>query len=475
MQYGQTTVLGMGLLLGVVAACGDVPAAAVPSTAVIRVDATGTAVVPTLTEQLFSTPAATEGTPYIPPATATAAGSPGATQTPTATVIPTTTAIPVPTPSPTPDVEECRRPYEAAVINGPTGPAPPADGDRVFRSLTVDPTNADVLVLGTERNGFVRSEDGGVTWTRHRDGFRSLLDGYPEVWDADISRSNPQVVMAATLNSPGPPTGGFGEPGFYVSRDGGRTWSQSNCGFTTSRAVSVRMDASDPDVAVVGLEGGFPSFQGDTTYYPGGIFRTVDGGENWTRIELGDGDGENGFWHMYALATEPATFITFGNGVGDLELNLGFLRSRDAGATWEFFAPEMRPRPIADFAVSADGTHFYVNERDTYFGWVSTDSGATWSQSAVWQVNGPIAVSPANPKLVVFASPWDVRRSTDGLATVNAVLETPSAIRDIVFAPSNPNVVYAELDGYVLYRSDDAGLTWRLVANIRNDVLNAQP
>ena len=52
-------------------------------------------------------------------------------------------------------------------------------------------------------------------------------------------------------------------------------------------------------------------------------------------------------------------------------------------------------------------------------------------------------------------------------------MNTHTPIREIVFAPSDPNIVYAETDGYLLRRSDAAGLTWRLLVNIRDDVLNA--
>ena len=48
-------------------------------------------------------------------------------------------------------------------------------------------------------------------------------------------------------------------------------------------------------------------------------------------------------------------------------------------------------------------------------------------------------------------------------------------MREIVFAASDPNVVYAETDGYVLYPSGEAGLTWRLVVKVRDEVLNVQP
>lgn len=365
--------------------------------------------------------------------------------------------------------------YDTPVVSGPSGPKPPGDGDRVFRSLTVDPTNAEVVVLGTERNGFVRSIDGGRTWTRQRSGLRSYPYGYFEVWDIDISSSNPDVMMAATLDSPGPPTGPRAVSGVYRSTDGGQTWVQLNCGFTTSRVNSIRIDPSNSDVAVAGLAGGFPSHTGDSNYYPGGIFRTEDGGENWQRVDVDPDDGRNGYWIMRLVPTDPPQLVTFGMNFDDLSDNLGFMRSNDMGRTWELFGPELRNRFISNFGVSSDGQVIYASEREVYFGWISRDSGETWTQSDEHQVNGPIAVSPVNPNLVLFASAGDLRRSTNGLSTVQVVMRPPSSVREIVFAPSGPNVVYAETDGYVLYRSDDAGLTWRLVVNVRDEVLNVQP
>ena len=94
------------------------------------------------------------------------------------------------------------------------------------------------MILGTERNGLVKSIDGGRTWTRLRAGLRSGDQGYSEVWDIDISTSNPNVIMAATLDSPGPPSGPRVAAGLYRSEDGGESWVQLNCGFTTSRVVS---------------------------------------------------------------------------------------------------------------------------------------------------------------------------------------------------------------------------------------------
>ena len=261
--------------------------------------------------------------------------------------------------------------------------------------------------------------------------------------------------------------------GVYRSEDGGVTWTRQVCGFTTSRANSVLFDPNDANVGVVGLEGGEPSFGGLDGYYGGGIFRTVDGGANWDRIFVGPNDERNGYWEMKALHDEPSTFVTFGMNYYDGSENIGFIRSADAGATWEPFAPQLRDKRITAFSISASGSTIYANERDTYSAWVSRDAGATWGQSDIVQFNGASAVSPDDANTVVFSAQSKLRRTNDGLSTVSVVGSSATAFREIVFAPSDTNVVYAETDGYVLYRSDDAGRTWRFVVNVRDQVLNA--
>ena len=348
----------------------------------------------------------------------------------------------------------------------------------MFRSLTVHPTEPKVVVLGTERNGFVRSDDGGQTWTRLRAGLRSDSGVYSEIWDIDISPSNPDIIMAATLDSPGPVLGTAPtvHAGIYRSEDGGQSWKQLNCGFQTTRATSVRFDPANPDVAVAGMEGGEASYTGPYGgYYNGGIYRTEDAGESWQYIRVGENDEQNGYLVMTVVPTSPPTFITFGKNFDDLTINIGFIRSIDSGKTWESFEDELRYKRISSFTVSPDGQTMCANEDGTYFGWISRDAGETWFRSAIVQVNGDIAISPIDSNLVIFGSQGEIRRPTNGLVNVSVVLTADVKFRKIVFAPSRPSTLYAEADGYLLYRSDDSGATWRFMANVRQDVLNVQP
>jgi hypothetical protein len=469
----------LGVMTLVIASCGGSETEKIqtlPAVAPTQISIPSPAAVPTAIHVLTPIPTAVP-VPTTPPLT----------PSPTfyvlrPTPLPSTTPVPS-TPMPTTTVastavpESCTDVHETPIINGPDGPAGP-DRDSVFKSLTVHPTDPEIVVLGTERNGFVRSNDGGLTWERLRAGMRSIIGAYSEIWDIDISPSNPSVIIAATLDSPGPILGTTPtvHAGIYKSVDGGQNWMQLNCGFITSRATSMRFHPANPDIAIAGLEGGEASYSGpDGGYYGGGIFRTEDGGESWQRVAVGENDERNGYLVMTVVPTSPPTFVTFGMNGEDLSQNIGFIRSTDSGKTWQHFGDQLRHKHIGSFTVSSDGQTMYADEGGAYFGWISRDAGETWFQSPVVQVNGPVAVSPVDPNLIVFGGFNQVRRSTNGLQNVNITFTAPLAIREIVFAPSDPTIVYAETDGYILYRSDDAGATWRLVASVRDDVLNVQP
>src|SRR3989344_4001974 len=73
-----------------------------------------------------------------------------------------------------------------------SGPQSPGEGDRdnPFRSLTVNPSSPNVILVGTERNGFVRSSDGGNTWERFRYGVRHETEGYTEIYDIGIAANS---------------------------------------------------------------------------------------------------------------------------------------------------------------------------------------------------------------------------------------------------------------------------------------------
>lgn len=355
------------------------------------------------------------------------------------------------------------------LIAGPSVASDPF-GDQVFRSLAVDPLDADTVYVGTEENGIVRSTDGGVTWTRLRQGIRHG-EAYPEVYDLKVSPVDPQRLLLATTSGPGPLDSAFpsSDGGFYRSEDAGLTWQRGNCGLPNAALAAVAFDPIDPTRVLAFGYAGAVTFSGPLAgqFFPGGIYGSDDFGATWTAASV-PASAETNYFPI--VVERGAALFTFGIGRGTPVQNAGFLQSTDGGRTWSGFAPTLRDTLIHEFDVSVDGMTIVANEQNSFVMQVSSDGGATWVARSLGG-NGPIAISPIDPDLVLFEDSGTVRRSTDGMQTATVVLGASNRFDDFEFAPSDPMVVYGATEHFDVWRSDDAGATWTLRVNLRTGLV----
>lgn len=190
-------------------------------------------------------------------------------------------------------------------------------GSRV-QCLSASPEFLDggVLLAGTESDGILRSEDGGLDWTGASAG---LLDLNVTALAVSPVLGRDRTAFAGTVS------------GLYRSRNGGRAWRMVELG---PEAPAVQAIAVSPDVADDGLV--LAGTEAD------GLFRSDDGGQSWEPVP--------GF-------PEPCvTSLAFGRAGGSglmvAGTAAGLAISLDGGETWTLEAPELGP--ILSMAVSAD-------------------------------------------------------------------------------------------------------------------------
>jgi len=234
----------------------------------------------------------------------------------------------------------------------------------------------------------------------------------------------------------------------YAGTAGGGVWKSSNGGaFFTSifddyiqSIGKVCVDPHDPDNTI--YVGTGETWTRNSTSIGDGIYKTTDGGQNWDKLPL---EGSERVSNIIVHPNDPSTIYVGELGAlwGDSETR-GVFKSTDAGQTWEKI--------------------FYVDQK----------TGCA-----------DLIMDPNNPN-VLYASMWEFRRtgwSFNSGGTKSGLFKsidggkTWKELRNgfpagqlgriaVAVAPSNSNIIYSVIESETseangLYRSDDAGGTWK--------------
>ena len=217
----------------------------------------------------------------------------------------------------------------------------------------------------------------------------------------------------------------------------------------------------------------------------GGVWRSLDGGGNWTPLT----DAECSV-AMGSVALDPVnpTIVYAGTGevfAGDAYTGCGVLRSTDAGATWQqlgaaVFAPATGAASISkmlvDAATAGSPTGSTVFAATSFGLYRSTTSGNAWTLVLAGVVTD-LVQDPSDPSTAYAAvgnqsgSPDNgVYKSTDGGLTWQPLAGFPTVNVgriQIAISASQPSILYAAVhalnSGGILlgvFKSTDAGASW---------------
>jgi photosystem II stability/assembly factor-like uncharacterized protein len=328
----------------------------------------------------------------------------------------------------------------------------------------------NVFYIGVNNGGVWKTDDYGMTW-------RPIFDDQPtgSIGAIAVAPSDPNVVYVGSGEGLQRPDLSIGD-GMYKSTDAGKTWRHLGLrdGQQIPQIIVDPANANRLFVAVMGHPYG-PNAER-------GVYRSIDGGATFQRV-LYKGDRTG----AVDLAFDPTNAQTvyavlwqaqqgpWENGVFS-GANSGLYKSTDGGTNW---TPLTGGLPnYAQGGLGRMGIGIAPNEPNRIYALVeakgasgglyrSDDAGATWKK-----VNGEervygrgsdfacVRVDPTN-KDVVYVANTSTYRSTNGGTTFTAIKGAPGGddYHTIWINPKNRNIIALALDqGATL--SVNYGRTW---------------
>jgi photosystem II stability/assembly factor-like uncharacterized protein len=321
-------------------------------------------------------------------------------------------------------------------------------------ALVIDPQNPYRIYAGK-----YRSIDGGQNWE-----YMNNL-GIGDSWALAVDPVNPNNVYAGDLlNS-----------GIWKSTDYGDTWETKNngipVGFPHGWIKFIEINPQNPSSIYVGTN-------------LDGVFRTRDGGENWSSFGIVASDFKID-WNdttiiyriqggqLYKTYNSGASWVQCSlNGINMIEIDPvdhlrlyagwpGVYRSNDGGSTWNDIGNELsfRAGDVADIAVNP------VNNNEVYLGtgigvYKSVDSTYKW-QEKFRGLNKALTFdfSIAGSSLY-SAVGFGVFSYNDG----KWIYKGLSGAMNIAANPGDPSILLASIDtdfgDRLIYRSTDGGKHW---------------
>ncbi len=238
---------------------------------------------------------------------------------------------------------------------------------------------------------------------------------------------------------------GVNNGGVWKTDDYGRTWNPIFDDAPTGSVGDIAVSPSHPEIIYVGTGEGLhrPDLSvGD------GIFKSTNGGEAWDHVGLGDVQQVG---RLIIHPTNPDIVFVAGMGhpYGANE-ERGVFRTKDGGATWEKVL-------YIDHNTGAATVEMDPSDPDTLY-------AALWEHRVAPWENGR------------FSGPNSgLHKSTDGGTTWRPISQGLPAAMDlgrigVGISASNPKRLYATVgvrQSRGIYRSDDAGESWKLVSSDR--------
>jgi photosystem II stability/assembly factor-like uncharacterized protein len=292
------------------------------------------------------------------------------------------------------------------------------------RALSGVPSQPNVFYIGVVNGGVWKTTDAGRTWT-------PLFNEQPtgSIGAIAVSLSDPNIIYVGSGEGLHRPDLSVGD-GIYKSNDGGRNWT--HLGLRDGQQIpQIAVDPRDANRVLVAIAG--------HPYGPNperGIFRSTDGGQSFQKVLYKD-ENTGGDDVLYDPSDPSVAYASL----------------------WE-----AREGPWENGSWNGPGGGIFK----------STDGGQNWQQLSnglpAGMVQAHLAIAPSHPqRLYASVATKDavkLYRTGDGGRSWIVASEDPRATGRIgggdlpvpAVDPKNPDIIY--VTSTVTWKSTDAGKTW---------------
>jgi photosystem II stability/assembly factor-like uncharacterized protein len=346
----------------------------------------------------------------------------------------------------------------------------PAINSGRVSDLAVHPDAHHIVYMATASGNLWKTVNAGITWEPIFD-----KEGSYAIGCVTLDPTNPNVVWVGTGENNSQRSVAFGD-GVYKSLDGGQNWK--NVGLEDSEHIGmIAIDPRDSNVVYVAAQGPLWRSGGER-----GVYKTTDGGESWERVlHISDDTGVNEV-HMdprnpdvlYASSYQRRRHVwTLIDGGPESAI----YKSTDAGATWRKITeglPEVDMGKIGLTVSPADPDVIYAiieAQRDKGGTFRSTDRGESWSKRSDYVSGSPqyyneLVADPKDPDRV-YSMDTFLNVSLDGGKTFKRVGEKKKHVDNhaMWIDPDNTDHFLIGCDGGI-YDTYDGGTSYRFFENL---------
>jgi photosystem II stability/assembly factor-like uncharacterized protein len=314
-------------------------------------------------------------------------------------------------------------------------------------SIDVSESNPSIVWVGTGSaairsnviigRGAYKSTDAGRTWQ-----LMGLRDA-GQIGSVIVHPTNPDTVWAAALGSPFGPNA---DRGIFKTTDGGKTWKKTLFVNNETGGRVLAINYANPNELYAGMYRGFRKGWDVISGGPateGGIYKSTDGGNNWTKLSSGLPQKLIGKIDLDVARSNPKIVYAMIEAPGS---EGGLYRSDDAGGSWRNVnsAGNLRSRPFYFNYVDVNpknDNEVWVNALGLY---KSTDAGKSFSTvSTPHGDNHGIWFNPDNPQIAIQANDGGANVTIDGGRSWSSILNQPTAeIYMVAVDEQHPYLIY---------------------------------